>query len=105
MAAGNPRPPALDDNPGIFSLRTADEFPEGEKRRPEMRLLFAGYGILAYVKSIALPVLPAPSFYRNHMTQRGWGWLRGGDGGGRGARGCWKRCGEEEMVAEYVNDK
>ena len=32
--------------------------------------------------------------------------VKGGDGGGgRGARGCWKRCGEEEMVAEYVNDK
>ena len=31
----------------ISSLRTADAFPvvasEGEKRRPEMRLLFAGY--------------------------------------------------------------
>ena len=27
----------------LTSLRTADAFPEGEKRRPEMRLLFAGY--------------------------------------------------------------
>ena len=41
------------------------------------------------------------------MTQRGWGWLRGGDGrgGDGGARGCWRRGGEEEMEAEYVNDK
>ena len=65
MAGGNPRPPALDDNPGI----------------------------LAYFKSTALPVLPAPSFYRNHMMQREWGWLRratwegGGGGEGRLAEG------------------
>ena len=26
-------------------------------------------------------------------------------GGGGGARGCWKRGGEEEVGAEYVNDK
>ena len=29
--------------------------------------------------------------------------VKGGDG--RGGRGCWKRGGEEEMEAEYVNDK
>ena len=34
-------------NPRLSSLRTADVFPvrEGEKRRPEIRLLFAGYSI------------------------------------------------------------
>ena len=33
--------------------------------------------------------------------------VKGGDGrgGGGATRGCWKRGGEEEMEAEYVNDK
>ena len=29
----------------------------------------------------------------------------GAMGGGGRARGCWRRGGEEEMEAEYVNDK
>ena len=33
--------------------------------------------------------------------------VKGGrwEGGGGRARGCWRRGGEEEMEAEYVNDK
>jgi len=31
--------------------------------------------------------------------------LKSYDAEGMGARSCWKRGGEEEMKAEYVNDK
>ena len=48
---------------------------------------------------------PGTQFLLKSYDAEGMGVVKGGDGRGGGARGCWKRGGEEEMEAEYVNDK